>query len=109
SISPLPTVFATAVVRNAPARFIPAASSTATLGERARVEIAVAIEFAVSWKPFVKSNGSATTTTMTSNVVLTPHPPARTGGTTRPAENAPAFSAIFDDDRFAHVGRVLAR
>ena len=35
-------------------------------GESARVETLVAIEFAVSWKPFVKSKKSATATTVTS-------------------------------------------
>ena len=36
---------------------------TAARGESARVETDVAIEFAVSWKPFVKSKKSATATT----------------------------------------------
>ena len=40
-----------------------AAIATALRGEIARVETLVAIEFAVSWKPFVKSKNSATTTT----------------------------------------------
>ena len=53
---PWPTVFATAVVANAPARFAIAAISTASRGESARVETEVATAFAVSWKPFVKSN-----------------------------------------------------
>ena len=39
---------------------------TAARGESARVETLVAIEFAVSWKPFVKSKKSATATTATS-------------------------------------------
>ena len=64
---PLPTVFATAVVTNAPARFATAAISTASRGDSARVETLVATAFAVSWKPFVKSNASATTTVMTSD------------------------------------------
>src|SRR5712692_7982636 len=34
-------------------------STTAARGESARVEIDVAIAFAVSWKPFVKSNATA--------------------------------------------------
>ena len=63
---PFPTVFATAVVRNAPARFITAESATARRGVIARVPTAVAIAFAVSWKPFVKSKKSATPTTTTS-------------------------------------------
>ena len=43
-----------------------AALTTAARGESARVETLVAIEFAVSWKPFVKSKKSATATTATS-------------------------------------------
>jgi len=42
-----------------------AAVNTASRGERARVETLVAIELAVSWKPFVKSKKSATATTVT--------------------------------------------
>ena len=63
---PLPTVLATAVVTNAPARFATAAISTANRGESARVETEVATALAVSWKPFVKSKPSATSTTTTS-------------------------------------------
>src|SRR6266576_29052 len=69
SMIPLPTVFATAVVTNAPARFATAAMSTARRGERARVETEVATAFAVSWNPFVKSKPSATITTMTSRTL----------------------------------------
>ena len=65
SMIPWPTVFATAVVTNAPARFATAAIVTACRGDRARVETEVAIAFAVSWKPFVKSNASAVTMTAT--------------------------------------------
>ena len=39
---------------------------TATRGERARVETLVAIEFAVSWNPFVKSKKRAVTITAAS-------------------------------------------
>ena len=60
-----PTVFATAVVTNAPTRFATEATATAIRGESARVEIEVATAFAVSWNPFVKSKPSATTTTTT--------------------------------------------
>src|SRR5581483_11809028 len=42
SMIPLPTVFATAVVTNAPARFAPAETTTATRGESARVPTHVA-------------------------------------------------------------------
>ena len=48
SMIPLPTVFATAVVTNAPARFAIEATRTATRGESARVETDVATAFAVS-------------------------------------------------------------
>ncbi len=71
SMMPLPTVFATAVVTNAPARFAMAAISTASRGESARVETDVATALAVSWKPFVKSNASATTIVTTSSVIAT--------------------------------------
>ena len=56
---PLPTVVATAVVRNAPARFNTADIARARRGERARVEIVVAIALAASWKPVVKSKPNA--------------------------------------------------
>jgi len=50
----------------APTKLRIAAIATALRGERARVETLVAIEFAVSWKPFVKSKKNATATTATS-------------------------------------------
>src|SRR5689334_16762329 len=50
---PLPTVFATSVLTSAPARLATAARSRATRGVRARVDTAVAIALAASWKPFV--------------------------------------------------------
>ena len=65
---PLPTVFATAVVANAPPRLASAAIRTASRGESARVETVVATALAVSWKPFVKSNRSAIATVTTSSV-----------------------------------------
>ena len=90
SMIPWPTVFATAVVTNAPARFATAAIRTATRGESARVETEVATAFAVSWKPFVKSKPSATTTTTTSR--------------TSPRRRL----AVLDEDRLEHVRGVLA-
>ena len=63
---PVAIVAATLRETNAPAKFSTAAKITATRGESARVETLVAIEFAVSWKPFVKSKKSATATTATS-------------------------------------------
>ena len=71
----MPTVFATAVVTNAPTRFAIDAIATAMRGESARVETEVATAFAVSWKPFVKSKPSATTTTTTRRT--SPSTPAR--------------------------------
>ena len=56
---PLAIVVATLSDRNAPAKFRSAATVTATRGGSARVAMVVAIAFAVSWNPFVKSNASA--------------------------------------------------
>src|ERR687888_86657 len=89
SMRPLATFFATAVVTKAPARLATAAISTAARGVTARVPTEVAIAFAVSWKPFVKSKPSATTMTTTR----------------RTSFNS---SAVLYDDRFEDVGRVLA-
>src|SRR2546421_708537 len=91
SIRPFATFFATAVVTKAPARFATAATSTAVRGVTARVPTEVAIAFAVSWKPFVKSNPSATATTMTKRTPFTPR-----------------ASAVLDQDRLEDVGGVLA-
>ena len=71
SMMPSPTVLATAVVTNAPARLATDAISTATRGDSARVETDVATAFAVSWKPFVKSKPSATTIVMIRSAVAT--------------------------------------
>ena len=65
STMPLATVAATSSEMNAPTKFRIAASATAARGDIARVEIDVATALAVSWKPLVKSNASAVTTTMT--------------------------------------------
>jgi len=60
SIIPEPTVFATAVPTvNAAARLKNAAQATAAKGLRTRVPTTVAIEFAESWKPLMKSNRNA--------------------------------------------------
>src|SRR5712691_6868593 len=85
----LPTVFATAVVTNAPARFAADATSTAIRGVSARVETDVATALAVSWNPFVKSKPSATTITMTKRAVFN------------------GASAVLDQDRLEDVGGVL--
>src|SRR3954466_1002319 len=65
STIPDPTVAATFSEMNAPAKVNTADEATAKRGDMARVETEVAIAFAVSWKPFVKSNASAVTTTIT--------------------------------------------
>ncbi len=49
----------------APTKLSSEASAIAWRGPIARVEIDVATTFAVSWKPFVKSNASAVPTTIT--------------------------------------------
>src|SRR5262245_10199421 len=63
STIPPATVAATSSEMNAPVKFRIAAIVTATFGPSAPVAIVVAIAFAVSWKPFVKSKPRAVTTT----------------------------------------------
>jgi hypothetical protein len=65
STRPPEMVFATWTDRNAPARFRIPATATATRGRSAPVAMEVAMAFAVSWKPFVKSKINAVTTTTT--------------------------------------------
>ncbi len=65
STMPCPIVAATCSEMNAPAKLRRAERATAKRGDMARVETLVAIAFAVSWKPFVKSKASAVTTTIT--------------------------------------------
>ena len=55
STMPLAIVAATVTEMNAPTKLRIDASPTATRGRSARVAIVVAIAFAVSWKPLVKS------------------------------------------------------
>src|SRR4051812_27592507 len=62
---PWATVAATEIEMNAPAKFRMAATPTAMRGLSAPVAIVVAIAFAVSWNPLVKSKTSATATTST--------------------------------------------
>ena len=60
---PVNTAFATAVpTMNAAAKLKNAAHTTACSGRSTRVPTTVAIEFAESWKPLLKSNRNATTT-----------------------------------------------
>ena len=63
STRPAPTVLATAVPVNAPTMFKTAAMDTATFGDKTLVDTDVAIAFAVSWKPFMKSKITARTIT----------------------------------------------
>ena len=65
STMPVATVAATFSETNAPAKLKTAATTTAVRGESARVDTLVAIAFAVSWKPLVKSKKRATMTTAT--------------------------------------------
>ena len=62
---PLAIVAATLIEMNAPTKLSVPDMTTATLGFSAPVAIDVAIALAVSWKPLVKSNATATTITMT--------------------------------------------
>jgi hypothetical protein len=60
------TVAATLSETKAPAKLSSAAPTTARRGEIARVDTLVAIAFAASWKPFVKSKNKATPMTVMS-------------------------------------------
>src|SRR3954452_12027674 len=91
STMPEPMVAATLSEMNAPAKFRTADSRTANRGDIARVETEVAIAFAVSWKPFVKSNASAVTTTIT-----------------RMTSPLLTSAAVLDDDALERVRHVLA-
>src|SRR5260221_9818949 len=62
---PLAIVAATSIEMKAPAKLSTAEIPTATRGFRAPVAIEVAIAFAVSWNPLVKSNESPPTITST--------------------------------------------
>src|SRR3954454_7237338 len=88
---PLATVAATSSDTNAPTKFSTADIATALRGDIARVETDVAIALAVSWNPFVKSNASAVTTTMTR------------------IRSPDMGSGVLDDDALERVGHVLGR
>src|SRR4051794_11549760 len=68
STRPLEIVFATSTDRNAPTRLSTPAINTAVRGFSAPVAIDVATALAVSWKPLVKSNANAVTTTTTKTI-----------------------------------------
>src|SRR6266545_4218343 len=63
SMRPDPIVLATAVPERAPTKFRIAAMRIACQGARTRVAMTVAIAFAVSWKPLMKSKITAATRT----------------------------------------------
>ena len=63
STIPFAIVAATWIETKAPAKFSTAELATAIRGLRARVETLVAMEFALSWNPFVKSKKRAIATT----------------------------------------------
>src|SRR5207344_1858965 len=67
-------VFATCTERNAPTRLRTPAMSTAVRGLSAPVAMEVATALAVSWKPLVKSNASAVTTTTKMMTVISMSP-----------------------------------
>src|SRR4051794_29823382 len=98
STMPFATTAATESERNAPAKLRMAANVTATFGGTARVEIAVATTFAVSWNPLVKSNATAVAMTMTRMMSLST---ARLD----PAGSLP----VLDDDVLEDVGRAFRR
>ena len=80
SMMPLPTVLATCSPKNRNAMKLKnAAHTTAYCGRSTRVDTIVAIEFAASWKPFMKSNASAssTSTTSTSKLMAVPYASSR--------------------------------
>src|SRR4051812_44300990 len=87
----LPTVLATFTETSEPARLKTAARANAARGVSARVETDVAIAFAASWNPLVKSNPSATKMRTTSPTVST------------------SRSGLLDRDRLDRVGDVLER
>src|SRR3954468_16151940 len=69
---PLPIVFATAVPkRKRPMKLKAAAQTTATEGESTRVETTVAMEFAESWNPLMKSKMNATSTIAITKLAVT--------------------------------------
>src|SRR5512135_3731416 len=59
STMPVPTVFATAVLKKAPMMFIAAASTTACMGDMTLVETTVAMALAQSCHPFAMSKKTA--------------------------------------------------
>src|SRR5690348_3312409 len=92
---PLPTVVATATPKpKAATKLKNAAHATAARGVSTRVETMVAIEFAASWKPFMKSKASATT--------------MRRTRTSMRCASAARRSGVLERHALDHVGDVLA-
>src|SRR6266566_4278636 len=77
STNPEAMVLATAVPHSAPMRLVAAAITTAWRGVSTFVETTVAMELAVSWKPLMYSNTSATRRTVRMRVIVVcPSPPS---------------------------------
>src|SRR4051794_33085491 len=80
-----------------------AAHTTAHCGRSTRVDTTVAIEFAASWKPFMKSNASASA--IRNTIISNPTPVALTSISDALCRSA---SPVLEHDAFDHVGHVLA-
>src|SRR6185437_9459194 len=109
STSPPEIVFATWTERNTPTRLRQPAIATATLGLSAPVAIEVAMAFAVSWKPFVKSKINAvrtTTTTIRDSYTAVPfaRPDAGTGRGCGVVRAAPGTAELHDQMSAARQG-----
>src|SRR5512143_801361 len=83
STIPVPIVFATAVERKAPRMFMPAARTTAVIGDRTLVDTTVAMALAQSCHPFATSKNTA-------RIIIRIR-----------------ISCIFEDDTFEYVGDVF--
>src|SRR6185436_773528 len=104
STMPLPTVAATATPKIANATKLKnAAQSTAHCGRSTRVETMVAMELAASWKPFMKSNASASSTRNTTMCILINRLYYLYDG----EERAEALG-IIEHNAFDNIGNVLA-
>src|SRR6478735_5979039 len=115
STIPLPMVAATLRWKTQIATMLKnAANSTAVCGLSTPVETTVAIEFAASWKPFMKSNSTARTTSST----MKPKPMSiaciqaairSESGDGASAKAAGRLSSrVLQNDAFDHVGDILA-
>src|SRR6185503_12109804 len=99
SMMPLPTVLATDRWNTPQASTLKnAAQITACQGLSTPVDTTVAMEFAASWKPFMKSNASASSTSSTSVMEKW----------LKSMRGCPTPSGVFEHDAFDDVGHVLA-